>query len=52
MLDFPALFYNSNVYEVSLRSERLEVLPDTDISALNGGGNLVSSNSHIHNADK
>jgi len=31
--------YAQNNYEISLRLERLEVLDDMDISALNGGGN-------------
>jgi hypothetical protein len=31
--------YAQNNYEISLRLERLEVLDDTDIFALNVGGN-------------
>ena len=36
---FLMYIYAQNNYEISLRLERLEVLDDRDISALNDGGN-------------
>ena len=38
---FLMYIYTQNNYEISLRLERLEVLDDRDIFALNGGGNGV-----------
>ena len=48
---FLMYIYAQNNYEISLRLERLEVLDDTDIFALNGGGNFLFLDSHIRNAN-